>query len=52
MRAALSARRADCVAHGRRYAWDGCVDQFLAALVTGDGQPVPWLPAPGLQMVA
>ena len=52
MGTALTARRADCVGHGRRYAWDGCVDQFLAALVTGDGQPVPYLPAPGLPLVA
>jgi hypothetical protein len=35
------------VAHGRRFGWDRAVDQFLAALVTGDGQPVPWLPPPG-----
>ncbi|WP_372916681.1 glycosyltransferase family 4 protein [Sandarakinorhabdus sp.] len=52
MRAALGARRADCVAQGRRYGWDACVDQFLAALVTGNGQPVPYLPAPALQLVA
>ncbi|WP_409049631.1 glycosyltransferase family 4 protein [Sandarakinorhabdus sp.] len=52
MRAALGARRADCVAQGRRYGWDACVDQFLAALVTGDGLPVPYLPAPSLQLVA
>ena len=52
MRLALTARRADCVAQGRRYSWDICVDQFLAALVTGDGQPVPALPAPALQLVA
>ena len=47
MMKALAARRADCVAQGRRYGWDRAVDQFLAALVTGDGSPVPFLPAPG-----
>jgi glycosyltransferase involved in cell wall biosynthesis len=47
METAMRARRADCVAHGRRFGWDRAVDQFLAALVTGDGQPVPWLPPPG-----
>ena len=52
MHLALTARRADCVAYGRRFAWDHCVDQFLAALVNGDGQPVPQLPAPALQLVA
>jgi glycosyltransferase involved in cell wall biosynthesis len=44
MRAALSARRADCAAHARRYGWDACVDQFLAALVTADGR-MPHTPA-------
>jgi glycosyltransferase involved in cell wall biosynthesis len=48
MRRALTARRADCVAYGRRFGWDSAVDQFLAALVRGDGSPVPYLPAPML----
>jgi glycosyltransferase involved in cell wall biosynthesis len=46
MHKALGARRADCVAYGRRFGWDACLDQFLAALVTGDGHTVPPLPAP------
>ncbi len=46
MTRALTARRADCIAHGRRYGWDACVDQFLAALVNGDGSRVPPLPSP------
>ena len=46
MTRALGARRADCVAMGRRHGWDRAVDQFLAALVTGDGQTVPQLPSP------
>jgi len=46
MHRALLARRADCVAYGRRFGWDRAVDQFLAALVSGDGAPVPHLPAP------
>lgn len=46
MQRALLARRADCVAYGRRFGWDRAVDQFLAALVSGDGAPVPLLPAP------
>ncbi|MEI6486498.1 MAG: glycosyltransferase family 1 protein [Sphingomonadales bacterium] len=52
MHQALQARRADCVAQGRRYDWNVCVDQFLAALVTGDGQPVPAIPATPLPQVA
>jgi glycosyltransferase involved in cell wall biosynthesis len=52
MARALTARRADCVAHGRRYAWDACVDQFLAALVTGDGRSVAAVPAMDWPLVA
>lgn len=52
MRAALTARRADCVTHGRRYSWEGCVDQFLAALVTGDGRSVAVVPAMDWPLVA
>lgn len=53
MHRALLARRADCVAYGRRFGWDRAVDQFLAALVSGDGAPVPHPPAPtGLPQVA
>lgn len=52
MAAAVKARRADCVAHGRRFGWDDCVDQFLAGLVLGDGGPVPFQPARGLALVA
>lgn len=52
MQMALKARRADCVAAGRRYSWDACVDQFLAALVMGDGAPVPLMPAVRAAMVA
>jgi hypothetical protein len=41
------------VAHGRRHGWDRAVDQFLAALVQGDGAPVPFVAAPSaLQAVA
>jgi glycosyltransferase involved in cell wall biosynthesis len=47
MTTALGARRADCVAYGRRFGWDRAVDQFLDALVLGDGGAVPFLPAPG-----
>ncbi|MDO6416782.1 glycosyltransferase family 1 protein [Sphingomonas sp. BIUV-7] len=32
IRAALTADRGACVAEGRRYAWEACTDQFLAAL--------------------
>ncbi|MBU6165996.1 MAG: glycosyltransferase family 1 protein [Alphaproteobacteria bacterium] len=46
MHRALAARRADCVAQGRRMGWDRAVDQFLAALVTGDGRAVPPMPSP------
>jgi glycosyltransferase involved in cell wall biosynthesis len=46
MMKALGARRSDCVAFGRRNGWDRAVDQFLTALVLGDGSPVPFLPAP------
>jgi glycosyltransferase involved in cell wall biosynthesis len=52
MRQAMKARRADCVAAGRRHRWDACVDQFLAALVLADGAPVPAMPAPRTAMVA
>jgi hypothetical protein len=44
---AMTARRADCVAFGRRHGWDRAVDQFLDALVLGDGGATPFLPAPG-----
>jgi len=52
MRQALQARRADCVAAGRRFSWDSSVDQFLNALVMGDGAPVPLMPAAHAAMVA
>ncbi len=48
MTKALEARRSDCVAHGRRHGWDRAVDQFLAALVLGDGRPVPFVPDPAM----
>ncbi len=46
MQRALAARRADCVAQGRRFSWDRAVDQFIAALVCGDGRAVPPMPSP------
>ncbi|MEN9932847.1 MAG: hypothetical protein RIS17_1420 [Pseudomonadota bacterium] len=49
---ALGARRADCVAQGRRHDWDACVDQFVAALVCGDGRAVIAPPAVELARVA
>lgn len=52
MHLALRARRADCVAAGRRFGWDACVDQFLAALVMGDGAPVPMVSAMRAPLVA
>lgn len=52
MRQALKTRRSDCVAAGRRHRWENSVDQFLAALVLGDGSPVPLLPAARAAMVA
>lgn len=52
MQQALKARRADCVAAGRRFLWDNSVDQFLSALVLADGGPVPWMPAARAAMVA
>jgi len=52
MNQAARARRSDCVAAGRGYGWDACVDQFLAALVMGDGAPVPMLPAQRAPLVA
>ena len=35
IRAALTARPADCVAEGGRYSWDACTDQFVAGLCPG-----------------
>ena len=49
---ALTARRADCVAQGRRHDWEACVEQFVAALVGGDGRPVSAPPAFQLPRVA
>lgn len=36
MRAALTARRADCAAYGARFSWERSCDQFLAALAPMD----------------
>jgi glycosyltransferase involved in cell wall biosynthesis len=36
MRAALTARRADCAAYGARFSWERSCDQFLAALAPVD----------------
>ena len=56
MAKALGARRTDCVAQGRRHGWDTALDQFMAALVQGDGASVPFVAAPlapsGLRAVA